>query len=156
MLDVGCGTGEHALMAAGLGTEVTGIDLATNALGEARRKASERGLSARFLRRDARELGTWGEVFDTVLDCGLFHIFTGADRGAYVSGLRSVLRPGGRYFMLGFSDAEPDQWPHKLRRDEITDAFADGWRIDSIEPATIDSRIKPAHVRAWRTALTRL
>lgn len=130
MLDVGCGTGEHTLMAAALGCPATGVDLDRNALAIAGRKARDRGLTARFLRHDARRLAELGETFDTVPDCGLFHLFAGAenaaDRDAYVAGVRSVLRLGGRYLMLGFSDAEPGDRPHKLRRDEITDAFADG------------------------------
>jgi cyclopropane fatty-acyl-phospholipid synthase-like methyltransferase len=155
VLDAGCGTGEHALMAAALGLDATGIDLATNALATAERKAHERGLTARFLCHDARRLADLGEMFDTVLDCGLFHIFNPTDRAAYVAGLRAALSPGGRYFMLGFSDQEPAPWPHKLRRDEITTAFADRWHVDSIEPATIDARTEPAGVRAWLVCLTR-
>ncbi|GGU87337.1 SAM-dependent methyltransferase [Streptomyces albospinus] len=156
VLDAGCGTGEHALMAAALGCEVTGVDLATNALEIARRKARNRRPAVRFLRHDARGLATLGETFDTVLDCGLFHVFTGDNRAADVAGLRSIIRSGGRFFMLGFSDAEPAEWQHKLSRDEIIASFADGWRIDSLEPATIDSRTRPAHVRAWCLTLTRL
>jgi len=38
---------------------------------------------------------------------------------------------------------------------EISAAFADGWRLDSIEPATIQARTEPAGVLAWLTALTR-
>ena len=54
VLDTGCGTGEHALMAARLGLDATGIDLAANALEQAVEKARERGLKARFVRHDAR------------------------------------------------------------------------------------------------------
>ncbi|TNC21550.1 class I SAM-dependent methyltransferase [Amycolatopsis alkalitolerans] len=156
VLDAGCGTGEHTLLAASLGLEATGIDLARTALDQAERKARDRGLAARFVHQDARHLAELGEVFDTVLDCGLFHIFTGADRSSYVDGLRAVLAPGGRYSMLGFSDAEPDPWPHKLCRDDITAAFAAGWRIESIEPAVIEARTGRGHVKAWLAALTRL
>ena len=157
VLDVGCGTGEHALMASGLGLDATGVDLAANALETARQKARDHGVSARFLVQDARRLAELGESFDTVLDCGLFHIFDGEDRVAFVESLRSVLRPGGRYFMLGFSDQQPGDWgPHRLTRDEIAEAFADGWRIDAIEPATLDITTDPGGVRAWLTALTRI
>ncbi|MGY1948708.1 hypothetical protein [Nocardia asiatica] len=42
-------------------------------------------------------------------------------------------------FMLGFSDREPSGWgPHRLSRDDITDASAQRWRIDSLEPAVIE------------------
>jgi SAM-dependent methyltransferase len=158
VLDAGCGTGEHVLMCAGLGLETTGIDLATRALRTAEQKARERGLTARFLHWDALKLRDLRESFDTVLDCGLFHIFDGVDRAAYVDNLRAVIRPGGRYLMLCFSDRQLGEWGrvHKLARDEIEAAFADGWRIDSIEPSTIDITTDPDGIRAWLVALTRV
>jgi SAM-dependent methyltransferase len=157
VLDAGCGTGEHTLMCAELGLDATGVDLAGNALETARRKARDRGLSARFLRWDARNLAELDEVFDTVLDCGLFHIFDAEDRAFYVTSLGSAIRPGGRYFMLGFSDQQPGDWgPHRLTRAEITAAFADEWRLDEIEPTTIEAVMDPDGIRAWSVAATRV
>lgn len=161
VLDVGCGTGEHALMAAGLGLDATGVDFASSALHTAEQKARDRGLTVRFLLQDARRLADLGETFDTVLDCGLFHTFNDDDRAAYVEGLRSVVAPGGRYFMLCFSDQQPEPeraarnpWkPRRVARDEINASFADGWRIDSLEPATIELASDPDGLRAWLVAL---
>ena len=158
VLDVGCGTGEHVLMCADLGLDATGVDLAQVALRAAEEKARARGLTARFIHQDARHLSGLGESFDTVLDCGLFHlpVFTEEDRDSYVASLRSVLRPGGRYFMLCFSDREPGMiGPLRLTQDQIRTAFADGWQIDSIEPAIIEITTDPAGVRAWLMTATR-
>jgi len=141
VLDAGCGTGEHVLMCADRGLE-----------------ARARGLTARFIRQDARRLSELGEIFDTVLDCGLFHlsVFTEEDRASYVASLRSVLRRGGRYFMLCFSDREPGiGGPLRLSQDQIRRAFADGWQIDSIEPTTLEITTDPAGVRAWLVTATR-
>ncbi|QHY99497.1 Ribosomal protein L11 methyltransferase [Streptomyces sp. S4.7] len=158
VLDVGCGTGEQVLMCAGLGLDATGVDLAATALRAAEEKARRRGLSARFLHHDAREVAGLGERFDTVLDSGLFHMLDPDDRAAFASGLRAVLRPGGRYFMICFSDREPvtpgASGPHRLTRDDITAAFAGALRIDSIEPATIEIISDPAGIRAWSVAMT--
>lgn len=157
VLDVGCGTGEHALMCAALGLEVTGVDLAATALRSARRKADARGLAARFLQFDARNVGELGESFDTLLDCGLFHIFDTDARPAYVAGLAAAAAPGARYFMLGFSDQQPGDWgPHRLTRAAITAAFAEGWRIEAIEPATIEVTTDPGGIRAWSVAVERI
>ncbi|MER6076058.1 class I SAM-dependent methyltransferase [Streptomyces sp. NPDC001817] len=159
VLDVGCGTGEHALMAARLGLEATGIDLATNTLELAANKAEERGLTARFLRHDARRLADLGERFDVVLDSVVFHGFRGEERAAYVESLRAAVKPAGRYFMLAFRDEPPTPAGrvHRLTPEEIRTAFADGWRIDAIEPITIDSALPACTggIRGWRTALTR-
>jgi hypothetical protein len=70
-----------------------------------------------------------------------------------------VTAPGSRYFMLCFSDQEPDDRWQPMRRvtqEEIRASFADRWRVDSIEPATIDITTDPDGVRAWLTALTRI
>lgn len=103
VLDVGCGTGEHALMAAELGLEAWGVDASPRAIKLAREKASDRGLAADFHEWDALDLQALGERFDTVVDSGLFHIFERDERGRFVKSLRRAVAPGGRYVMLCFS-----------------------------------------------------
>ena len=49
VLDSGCGSGEHALLAASMGLEVRGVDVAQTAIEKARGKARQRGLAAEFL-----------------------------------------------------------------------------------------------------------
>ncbi|MFI5891145.1 class I SAM-dependent methyltransferase [Actinoplanes sp. NPDC051513] len=157
VLDVGCGTGEHALLAAQLGLQATGVDLAGNALRTAEHKAGDRGLHARFLQFDALKLAELGESFDTILDCGLFHILAGEQRAAYVTSLHSALSPGGQYYLLGFSDQHHGPFGrHRLTRQDITAAFADRWRLDTIEPASIDITAAPYAVAAWFAAATRI
>jgi len=56
ILDVGCGTGRHALELSRRGYRVTGIDLSDSQLRRARQKAKEMNLSVDFRRHDAREL----------------------------------------------------------------------------------------------------
>ena len=156
VLDVGCGTGEHALLAASLGLEATGIDLAAAAIERARQKAAQRGLEARFVVGSVLDLSGLGGRFDTVLDSGLFHVLEDDDRRAFVAELRAVVRPGGRYFLLCFSDRQPGGFgPRRLSQDEIRSAFADGWRVDSIEPVMIDTVFQRAAVHAWLAAITR-
>lgn len=156
VLDVGCGTGEHVLMCAGLGLDATGVDLAATAIHTAQQKAHDRGLRARFLLQDARQLADLGESFDTVLDCGLFvHLFEeDGDRTTYLESLRSVMPAGGRYFMLCFRGEHPHH--RVLTREEITAAFTDGWRVDSIEPATLEGATKPDGIPAWLVTLIRI
>ena len=157
VLDVGCGTGEHALMAAAIGLEVTGLDAADNAIAIARGKAEQRSLTVDFITGNALDLAELGRSFDTVLDCGLFHVLPDADRAAFVHGLHSCLLIGGRYFMLCFSDLEPGEWgPRRIRQEEIRQAFADGWQVESIEPSRIETTLATGGAHAWLASIVRI
>lgn len=94
VLDVGCGTGEHALLAASLGCDATGVDSAPAAVARAIAKAEARGLPARFVVGNALDLPDQG-VLDTVVDSGLFHVFDDEQRQHYVESLYRAMRPGG-------------------------------------------------------------
>ena len=141
VLDAGCGTGDIALSFASRGHTVTGIDFLVEPITRARRKATERGLTATFLVVDALTLKDLPEVFDSVIDSGLFHVFSDEDRRRYAGGLASVLKPGGRLFLLCFSDEEPGtQGPRRVSKQELHAAFAQGWVIESIEPTRAEVR----------------
>jgi SAM-dependent methyltransferase len=153
VLDAGCGTGEHALLAASLGLDATGVDASPAAIELARAKAVARGLRATFVVGDATALSG---RFDTVVDSGLFHVLDDADREAFVDGLASVLTRGGRYTMLCFSDRQPGDWgPRRISRDDLLDSFRDGWRIVSIDPAEFVVRGRDP-VKSWLTTVERV
>ena len=134
VLDSGCGTGGTSLFFAARGLQVTGIDFVEEAISRARAKAAERGLSVTFLVKDAMTFGAWDKQFASVIDSGLFHIYDGEDRQRYVQGLVHVVMPGGRLFLFSFAD---DVWEPGggVSRQEMYDAFADGWDIESLEYA---------------------
>lgn len=156
VLDLGCGTGEHALMAAALGLEATGVDAAPTALAAAKSKARDRGLAVRFLEWNALDLASLNEQFDTTLDCGLFHVFGDDDRPRFVDSLRTAMPVGGSYHMLCFSDRQPGDWgPRRVSQAEIRASFTDGWQVDSIEPSKIEVTIDPASAHAWLVSATR-
>jgi len=141
LLDAGCGTGDNALYFASRGLTVTGIDFLAEPIKRAKQKATERGVTATFLVMDALILKDWSERFDNVLDSGLFHVFSDDDRRQYVEGLASVLKPGGRLFLLCFSDEEPGtQGPRRVSAKEIRDVFAERWTVESIEPTRFEVR----------------
>jgi cyclopropane fatty-acyl-phospholipid synthase-like methyltransferase len=141
VLDAGCGTGDTAIFLADRGRIVTGIDFLDVPIQRAKQKAAERGVPATFLVKDAMTLKDWTERFDNVIDSGLFHVFSDKDRERYVAGLATVLKPGGRLFLMCFSDEEPgEQGPRRVSKQELHDAFAEGWQIDSIEAVQIGVR----------------
>ena len=158
VLDAGCGTGEHALLAAQLGLDATGIDGVPGAIRQARRKAADRDLSARFLVWDALRLAELAEQFDTVVDSGLFHVFDDDDRARYVAALAAVIPGDGRYYLLCFSVLEPGTLgPRRVTQEEIRATFAlPEWRIEAIDAATIDTNMDDIGIRAWRVSIRRV
>jgi cyclopropane fatty-acyl-phospholipid synthase-like methyltransferase len=159
VLDAGCGTGEHALLAAARGADAVGADISPRAVGRAREKAAERGLAARFEVADVLDLGPLGLTFDTVIDSGLFHVFDDQGRGQYVTSLASALESGGTCYLMCFSDRQPgDFGPRRVRRDELTTAFRDGWAVTDIAADTFE--INPVQgtttAQAWLATIRRL
>ena len=158
VLDAGCGTGEHALLAASLGHETVGVDVSVKAIDLAKAKATERDIEARFLVADALRLVDLEEPFDTVLDCGLFHSFDNSERGRYAASLATVVAPGGVASVLCFSDEGPDTGPHPVSQDELRAAFSPGrgWKITGIEPERVQTRFHDDNgAPAWLATIRR-
>lgn len=67
LLDVGCGAGQLSLIAARAGARVTGCDIASNWLAQARRSAAAEGLTVLFEEGDAEALPYQNAAFDAVV-----------------------------------------------------------------------------------------
>lgn len=93
VLDVGCGTGRHALWMAEMGARVSGIDFSAGMLEQA--AAKDGAGKIQFLRHDLHEpLPFEAASFDRVVHClVLDHL---KDPGAMLAEFARVLRPGGR------------------------------------------------------------
>jgi ubiquinone/menaquinone biosynthesis C-methylase UbiE len=163
VLDSGCGTGDIALFFASRGNTVTGVDYLDEAIRRAKLKAAERGQSVTFLVKDATKLAEWDERFENIVDSGLFHVFTDDDRKKYVAGLATVLKPGGRVFLMCFSNEEPGtDGPRRVSKQELQDAFTQGWEIESIKPARFEVRpdlkdmtFSPGGPKTWFATIRR-
>jgi SAM-dependent methyltransferase len=138
VLDAGCGLGEKALFLAARGHRVTGIDFVEQAIRQAKVRAAERGLAVEFLVMDALTLEDWDKRFASAIDAGLFHVFSHDDRKRYVRGLARVVEPGGRLFLMCGSADEPRDIIPKVSRQELYDAFTDGWEVESVEPVRFE------------------
>ena len=66
--------------------------------------------------------------FDFVLDIGCFHHVAEADRQEYIENVRQVLRPGGRYLVMCFSDRMGPAWNHFSER-QVRDLFSGAFEI---------------------------
>lgn len=158
VLDIGCGTGEHALMSAGLGFDGAGIDMAATAIAMAQDKARQRNLSAAFVVGDVCDVQTMSELgrFDTVLDCGLFHILSDPERPGFIEALAEATSPGCRYFLLCFNEHVPGDWgPRRLTQDDIHRNFEPQWSVEDIVASHIEIVPSPGEVPAWLATLTK-
>ncbi len=97
VLDLGCGTGNHAVILADRGHRVTGIDASAAMLRVARAKARGRRNPA-FVRADMRRFDL-GRTFDAAIcmDGAYTHLLTERDLLAHLRTVRRHLRPGGVY-----------------------------------------------------------
>lgn len=100
ILDLGCGTGGHALALARRGYDVAGIDLSADMVALAERKAADAGLSATFSEGDMRRADL-GRTFDValIMFAALGYQTETADVGAALRNARRHLRPGGILFL---------------------------------------------------------
>ena len=159
VLDAGCGSGEHALLAAARGAYAVGVDVSPRAIEQGRRKADERGLTVRFEVADALSLGKLGLTFDTVIDSGLFHVFDDADRARYVTSLALVLPPSGTCYLMCFSDRQPGTFgPRRVRQEELRTAFSDGWAVTAIvaEAFEVNPGFGAPAAQAWLATIRRM
>ncbi len=129
VLDVGCGSGRHAIEIAHAGYEVTGIDRSPRLLGTARELASDAGADVEFLEACIEELGCGpghlqapggpleGREFDACLMLGNTVAFLGDDRklAELLELVREALAPGGMLITQ-----MPNYWDRIRRRDPST------------------------------------
>lgn len=157
LLDAGCGTGEHTLLAAVGGAQARGIDLSPVAIERARAKAAGRGIDIPFEAADLLTVQLPEAAFDVVLDSGVFHSFDDEGRERYVRQLRRWLKPGGILFLICFSDRQPGEWgPRRVSRAKIESAFASGWSLQQVRACVFDINPLPDadEVQAWLVEAT--
>jgi SAM-dependent methyltransferase len=101
LLDVGCGAGQIALIAARAGAEVTGCDIATNWLEQARTRAAAEGLNVTFEEGDAEALPYEDGHFDAVVS--MFGAMFAPRPELVAAELARVCRPGGIIAMANWT-----------------------------------------------------
>jgi len=141
VLDIGCGTGTHALWAAEQGHPAVGIDISERGIERAAARVADRDLDVRFHVGNALDLDDDLGAFGTVLDSGLFHAFEAEGHASYAEQVAEVLGPGGRLFIVGFGpDAPTDFGPVPLSSADVRRAFAEGWTELTCREATFETR----------------
>jgi len=167
-LDLACGTGAVALLAAKAGSDVVGLDISPGQLAKARDAAAEAGLDIRFDEGDAQELPYDDGAFDVVASA--FGLIFAPSHERAAAELARVMRPGGRlamtawprdaYSELGREYPEGDdsrEWGRRERAGELLgDAFELGfedgeWVVvaDSAEELFELVKTSAPPVKAW-------
>lgn len=101
LLDIGCGTGRHAIELARRGYPVTGFDLSESQLRLARQKAAAAGVAIDFQHRDATQPHFDRQFEAAIMFCeGGFPLMeTDAKNHAILRHAAAALRPGGKLML---------------------------------------------------------
>jgi SAM-dependent methyltransferase len=135
-IDLGCGTGTNVITLARFGWQVTGVDFASRAIDQARKKVKKAGVNADLRVGDVTCLDGIGGPFSFALDLGCFHGLAGKEKGAYLRQIDRILAPGGTWFMYAFLRPPGDSSPPGLSPvdlERISARFVLRSRLDGFE-----------------------
>ena len=107
-IDLGCGTGHYAIWLASRGFDVTGIDISPTAINLAKENAAKKGIKCKFQVGDMLgELNELTETFEFAYDWEVMHHIFPETRQQYVTNVHRLLKPGGKYLSVCFSEDNP-------------------------------------------------
>lgn len=157
VLEVGCGTARHAIAAAQLGLDVTGVDFAPTAIERAQKLVDESGVKVDLHVVDiANPNYKYTDTFDTVMDIGLYHVLDDEQRAFYVSNLGKIVKTGGKVLLMCISDRDRGLGPRKISQKELRDSFASGWSFNYIRPAICETGVHPNGAMAWIASISKI
>jgi SAM-dependent methyltransferase len=119
VVDVGCGTGNAALLAAERGASVTGIDPAQRLLDVAAASAAERGLNATFLPGDAADMPLDDDSADVVLS--VFGVTFAPDPQAAAAEIERISASEARLLLTAWIPEGPISQAVRLARQTMTE-----------------------------------
>lgn len=123
VLDLGCGTGNAALVAAARGARVIGVDPAARLLEVAREAASDQGADAEFVLGDAANMPVPTGSVDAVTS--VFGVLFAPDAPAAAAEIARVLRPAGRLALSAWIPAGVLADQARLRRELVAGVRGD-------------------------------
>lgn len=153
LLDLGCGTGHNAILAAQVGASVVGIDIDPDALAEARRAAAADNVEADFRRLGIEDLdGLDAGPFDVILDSLLFQALSPRLRARYVDNVTALAAPEATLFVLAYAAGQVDI-PHHLEPGGLRRWFEPRWLLESATRTIVDTRRHPLGASGWLYSL---
>lgn len=154
VLDIGSGPGENAIFLAENDFSVVGVDFTPEAVEIARDRAGQHGADIEFIVGNVLYLDSYfmENTFDYVIDSGLFHSIHPQDLSRLIENIKYVLKPGGIYYMLCFSDKEPSGLgPRRLSKSMIRKSLEPYFAIEYIRDSIFESRIHGGGAKAYLT-----
>lgn len=131
-LDLGCGTGTHAMHLARCGYQVDAVDFSQPAVALADARARAAGHRIRYMRADVLAYEA-EQPYDLTLDYGCFHSLEPAQWHAYARRVEALTAPGGRFILMAFSPRWPVDWrfmgPHHVPTWFVHGCFGSGFDI---------------------------
>jgi len=130
ILDVGCGTGRHAVELARRGYQVTGVDISSGMLAEAEKAAREADVEVELIHADATQF-TSDRLFDAAICLceGAFSLLGSEDDPiehdlAILRNIHAALMPGARFVLTALNAC-------RLIR-QATQEDVEGGRVDPV------------------------
>jgi len=113
----------------------------------AREKANKNNVNIQFevinMLGDLSKTNLKQHSYDTILDSAVFHVFSNEDRQTYIKNVEYLIKPGGLYIQLCFSEKETREGgPRRITKSDLNELFSSktGWTIESIEDVIYESR----------------
>ncbi len=108
IIELGCGAGNYVIYLAGKGFDVTGVDISPKAIDIAKKSMNKKGVKCKFVVSNV--LSDMTEIidnYDFAYDWELLHHIFPEDREKYINNVYRLLKPGGAYLSVFFSEESP-------------------------------------------------
>jgi SAM-dependent methyltransferase len=132
-LDLGSGYGRAAIYLAARGWQVDGVEFVEDAVDEARRRASQAGVSARFHLAPVTDLNFLTPPYDLALDVGCLHSLDDAGLAAYHAGLIRLLRPGDTFLLFARLSGSGEAQERGIEERRLAERFGHGFSLERVK-----------------------
>lgn len=158
VVDLGCGSGINAVWLAQRGFDVTGIDVSTLAIQQARSRAAEVGVTIRFEQDDLLAPRGQYEPFPFFFDRGCYHAVRRVDAAAYVRTLQRLTQPNALGLVLAGNSGsthQPGQGPPVVSEEELRSELGAAFEIVHLREFEFDGTPGPTPFLAWSCLVRR-
>jgi len=158
-VDLCSGSGSDAIYLARQGFDVTAIDLAPTALGQAEQKARRAGVRVRWVLADVLQPPSL-EPFDFIYDRGCYHVVRDQNLAAYIETVRRFSRSGTRFLLLaarrdGQASQASNEGAEGVTEEELRFDFLPLFNLESLREIRLESNRPGTSPPGWSALLRR-